>query len=259
MVPTATLSAFLDTHIEVSNALRELQLAGIEPSIISVIGKDAHTDGHSVGFYQTGRGPHYKGPMGAFWTGLWSLLPTSAYMVIPGVGQVLMAGPIVHYLVNGREGVDDDHKHHAIHCALIQNHVPSSHVAQYESALRSGQFILLIHGTAAESAIARIILQRGGHHLPQAHVRLGITPPTLVPSLMRRQSVTLTSFALLALCAAALGGCGDSDSTTKGPAQRAGEATDKAVEKTGEAIKEGANKTGQAVEKAGDKIQDATK
>jgi hypothetical protein len=66
-----------------------------------------------------------------------------------------------------------------------------------------------------------------------------------------------------------LPGCGD-DNQGKGPAQRAGEATDKAVDKTGEAIKsgaeksgevikEGAQKTGEAVEKTGEKIQDATK
>jgi hypothetical protein len=70
-------------------------------------------------------------------------------------------------------------------------------------------------------------------------------------------------------CILFLASCGDDDQL-KGPAQRAGEATDKAVDNTGnvikegadkagEVIKEGAQKTGEAVEKAGEKIQDATK
>jgi hypothetical protein len=59
-------------------------------------------------------------------------------------------------------------------------------------------------------------------------------------------------------CILAIAGCGEDDQL-KGPAQRAGEATDKAVDKTGEVIKEGAQKTGEAVEKTGEKIQDATK
>jgi ankyrin len=53
-----------------------------------------------------------------------------------------------------------------------------------------------------------------------------------------------------------LAACGDD---AKGPAEKAGQAIDKAAEKTGETIKEGAQKTGEAVEKAGEKVQDAAR
>lgn len=71
----------------------------------------------------------------------------------------------------------------------------------------------------------------------------------------------MKSFPLVALTVVAclVGvGCGEKNAAGEGPAERAGKATDKAVEKTGEVIKEGAKKTGEAVEKAGEKVKDAT-
>jgi len=69
-------------------------------------------------------------------------------------------------------------------------------------------------------------------------------------------------------CIVILAGCGIDDQG-KGPAQRAGEATGKAVDgtadaikqgadKAGEVLEEGAQKTGAAVERVGEKIKDAT-
>ena len=66
----------------------------------------------------------------------------------------------------------------------------------------------------------------------------------------------LIPLAFLAAIALGFTACGD-DHT--GPAEKTGEALDKAAEKTGETIKEGAQKTGEAVEKTGEKVQDAAK
>lgn len=264
MVP-ASLCAVLDNHITVSTTLRELQSAGLGLRVLSVIGKDTHTDGRSVGFYQLGHGPQYKGILGAFWSGLWNLMPGSAFFLIPGVGQVLMAGPIVTALVNGYDGIDTDPEHHALHMALVQNHVPSSEIKQYESTLRAGHFLLFVHGDATETAIARQILERNGIVPHATSTRGGIAIPQtlrpLHPNPVRRHETTVAIITLtfMAAFSVMLGGCGDTPSDSKGPAQRAGEATDNAVNKTGDVIKEGVDKTGQGVQKAGEAIQDSTK
>ncbi len=70
---------------------------------------------------------------------------------------------------------------------------------------------------------------------------------------------TLPLFALSVVVCLAAVGCGEKNAAGEGPVERAGKATDKAVDKTSEVIKEGAKKTGEAVEKAGEKIKDATK
>src|SRR5271154_513152 len=83
-------AAILSNHIDVSNALRELQRTGCDLTRISVVGKDAHTDGRAVGYYNTGHRLNYWGTLGAFWGGLWGMLSGSAFFVVPGIGQVLI-------------------------------------------------------------------------------------------------------------------------------------------------------------------------
>lgn len=76
--------AVYGTHVEVEEAVRELQRAGIDMSTLSVVGKDSHTDEHVVGYYNTGDRMKYWGKTGAFGGGFWGLLFGSAFFAIPG-------------------------------------------------------------------------------------------------------------------------------------------------------------------------------
>ena len=104
MTQDISVTAILSNHMDVSNALRELQRSECDLSRISVIGKDAHTEGRTVGFYSLGHRLSYWGTLGAFWGGLWGMLNGSAFFVVPGIGQVVIAGPLVGAMVNGMEG-----------------------------------------------------------------------------------------------------------------------------------------------------------
>jgi hypothetical protein len=46
----------------------------------------------------------YWGKLGAFWGGFWGLLFGSAMFAIPGIGPILVAGPLVAWIVAGLEG-----------------------------------------------------------------------------------------------------------------------------------------------------------
>jgi hypothetical protein len=46
----------------------------------------------------------YWGKLGAFWGGVWGLLFGSAMFLIPGVGPLLVAGPLVGWIVGALEG-----------------------------------------------------------------------------------------------------------------------------------------------------------
>ena len=52
-----------------------------------------------VGFYNTGDRMMYWGKMGAFWGGLWGMLFGAAFLVIPGIGPIIAAGPIVAWII----------------------------------------------------------------------------------------------------------------------------------------------------------------
>src|SRR5438876_11967474 len=96
--------AIYNTHTDAEEAIQELQKSGFNLKKLSIVGKDYHTEEHVVGYYNTGNRMKYWGQMGAFWGGFWGLLFGSAFFAIPGIGPVLVAGPLVTWIVGALEG-----------------------------------------------------------------------------------------------------------------------------------------------------------
>ena len=104
MSETNSVVAIYDTHTQAEEAVKELQRSGFDMKKMSIVGKDYHTDEHVVGYYNTGDRMKYWGKLGAFWGGLWGMLFGAAAFAIPGVGPVLVAGPLVAWIVGALEG-----------------------------------------------------------------------------------------------------------------------------------------------------------
>src|ERR1017187_1580350 len=96
--------AICDTQSQAEEAVKELQRSGIDMKKLSIVGKNYHTEEQVVGYYNTGDRMKYWGKLGAFWGGLWGMLYGSAFFAIPGVGPVLVAGPLVAWIVGALEG-----------------------------------------------------------------------------------------------------------------------------------------------------------
>jgi uncharacterized membrane protein len=96
--------AVYHTHMEADNAVKELQRGGIDMHKLSIVGKGYHTDEQVVGYYNTGDRMKYWGKVGAFWGGFWGLLFGSAVFMIPGLGPILVAGPLASCMDRGRVG-----------------------------------------------------------------------------------------------------------------------------------------------------------
>jgi len=92
---TNSVVAVYDTHAQAEHAIKELQEAGVDMKSLSIAGQDTHTDEHVVGYYNAGDRMKYLGKVGAFWGGFWGLLFGSGLFLIPGVGPILVAGPLV--------------------------------------------------------------------------------------------------------------------------------------------------------------------
>src|SRR5579875_1593345 len=95
--------AIYDTHKEAEHAIQELHEAGVDLKSLSIAAKDTHTDEHVVGYYNIGDRMKSWGKMGALWGGFWGLLFGSAMFAIPGLGTILVAGPLVAWIVGALE------------------------------------------------------------------------------------------------------------------------------------------------------------
>jgi uncharacterized membrane protein len=150
--------AVYSSHEEAENAVKELQRSGVDMHKLSIIGRDTHTDEHVVGYYNTGDRMKYWGKMGAFWGGFWGLLFGSAFFAIPGLGPVLVAGPLVAWIVGALEGAAVVGGVSAIGAGLIGIGIPKDSVLKYELALQTDKFLLMVHGTASEVEKARGVI-----------------------------------------------------------------------------------------------------
>ena len=155
--------AIYPTHGEAESAVRELEKCGYDMKKLSIVGRDYHTDEHVVGYYTTGDRMMAWGKFGAFWGGLWGLLFGSAFFLIPGIGPVLMAGPLVAAIVSGLEGAAVVGGMSALGAALVSLGIPENRAIAYETELAAGKFVLIVHGTQEETAKARTILQLTSH------------------------------------------------------------------------------------------------
>ena len=155
--------AIYNTHTDAEEAIQELQKSGFNLKKLSIVGKDYHTEEHVVGYYNTGSRMKYWGEMGAFWGGFWGLLFGSAFFAIPGIGPVLVAGPLVTWIVGALEGAVVVGGLSAIGAGIYSIGIPKDSVLQYETALKSNKFLLIAHGTTEEVAKARDIIQTTHH------------------------------------------------------------------------------------------------
>jgi hypothetical protein len=151
--------AIYDTHLGAEEAVKKIQRAGIDMRTLSILGKDSHTDEHPVGYYNTGDRMKYWGKFGAFWGGFWGLLFGSAFFAIPGIGPVLAAGPVVAWIVGALEGAAVLGGVSALGAGLYSIGIPKDSVVQYELAIKTDKFLVMVHGTPSEVEKARGVLE----------------------------------------------------------------------------------------------------
>src|SRR5271168_719522 len=151
--------AVYPTHTEADQAVKELQRGGVDLRKMSIIGKGYHTDEHAVGYYNAGDRMKYWGKAGAFWGGFWGLLFGSAFFMIPGLGPILAAGPVVGWIVGALESAVVVGGFSALGAGLYSMGIPKDSVVKYETALKTDQFLLIAHGTMADVTKAKGIIE----------------------------------------------------------------------------------------------------
>jgi hypothetical protein len=162
MPDTDAAVATFATHAQAEQAVQELKRGGFDMTKLSIIGKGYHTDEHVLGYYNTGDRVKFWGKQGAFWGGLWGFLVGSAFFWVPGIGPLVVGGPLVTWIIGALEGAIVGGGLGVIGSALYSIGIPKDSIVQYESAVKAGEYLLVAHGTADDVAKAKSILQSAG-------------------------------------------------------------------------------------------------
>jgi len=94
----------------------------------------------------------------------------SAFFMIPGIGPLVAAGPIVGWIIAALEGAAVVGGFSAIGAGLYSIGVPKESVLRYETSLKAGTYLLVVHGSHDEVARAKEILGKAGASDTQLHL-----------------------------------------------------------------------------------------
>jgi uncharacterized membrane protein len=151
--------ALYDNHGEAEEAVKKLQKVGYDMKMLSIVGKDYQTDENVVGYYNIGDRMKKWGGIGVFWGSIWGILLGSGFFFIPGIGPILIAGPFVTALIGALEGAITFGGLSVLGAALASLGIPKDSILEYETEIKAGKFMLLVHGTPAEGEKAKGILR----------------------------------------------------------------------------------------------------
>ena len=120
---------------------------------------DRHRAEQVVAHYGAGGHARYWGEFGPFWTGMWASLSGWACLVIPGVGPILVAGPMGSWVVAALENEGVFGGLSALGAALYGLGIPKDAVLRYDAAVRTKKLLLIAHGAVDEVGKAKEILK----------------------------------------------------------------------------------------------------
>jgi hypothetical protein len=151
--------AIFETHGHTEKTIKELQRCGHDMRNLSIAGQAPHVEGQTVGYYLAGGRMKRSGGGGSVWGISWAVLQGSGYFAIPEVGSVLVAGPLVSWMVTEIENGFPSSEATAIGAGLHKIGVPIDFVSQYEDAIRTGKLVVVAHGTVSEVEKAKSIME----------------------------------------------------------------------------------------------------
>lgn len=158
-----------NSHTDAEAAVKALQQSGFDMQKLSIVGKDHQTEAHAIGYYNAGDRMQFWGIRGAFWGWLSGLLCGAALFVIPGLGPVIVFGPLVGGLVGVLGGAVVGSGLSVLGAALYGLGLPKDSIVAYETALKSDKFLVMAYGTADEIAMATRSLETTGAAYIVAH------------------------------------------------------------------------------------------
>lgn len=162
MAENSAVVGIYHSHTDAEASIKELQRSGFDMKKLSIVGKDYQTEEHVVGYYNAGDRMKLWGKRGAFWGGFWGLLFGSALFVVPGIGPLIVFGPLVAWIVGALEGAVVVGGLSALGAGLYSIGIPKNSIVQYEAALKADKFLVIAHGTADEVLKAKSIIEATG-------------------------------------------------------------------------------------------------
>jgi len=159
----AVYPSYTEQDDQLIQVIKDLLANSFSSNNLSVIGKGSMLDDHTIGIYKVLDEIKYKGEQNEFWHALWELLSGEAFFLIPEFGSLAVAGELsslmqVPVVEDSMEDFESNN-FTELGKVLFRIGIPEYSIMQYESILKSGQIILIVHGSNQEVEEAGNLLE----------------------------------------------------------------------------------------------------
>ncbi len=154
------------SHSDAEAAVRRLAAGGLPVDTISIIGRNFETHEDVQGFYRPADAALDGASQGAWFGGIFGLMMGAmGFFIMPAVGALMVMGPLSGMIAGaiGGAGVG------ALINGLVAVGVPRDQALKYQERLQAGEFLVVVHGSADETARAHEILEGTTQTHLQAH------------------------------------------------------------------------------------------
>jgi len=155
---SSSVVAVYSDHAEAEQAVRRLHHEGFAMDDLSIIGRDFQMSEEPVGFRDPSAYAKAGAGTGAWFGGLFGLMVGAAAVLVPGVGPVVVAGPLAAAVMAGLEGAIAGTAVGGLAGALVGWGIPKERALTYETHIQGGKFLVLVRGVPGAVARARDLL-----------------------------------------------------------------------------------------------------
>ena len=130
-----------DSMKDAEAAVRTLLEQGVPAEQVSIVGQDLHSETEVHGFVTTGDVAKTGAATGAWVGGLFGVLTGAALLFVPGVGALIVLGPLAAGALAAAEGAVAGGGLGAV----LGHFIAKRHVPKYSQHLEAGKYLVLRH------------------------------------------------------------------------------------------------------------------
>ena len=158
----SSVVAVYPDHVAAERAVRQLHVAGFALDDLSIVGRGSEVTEVPCGFVSRSDYVKAGAETGAWFGGLSGLCIGAGLLILPGLGLVVVAGPIAAALLAGIEGAVAGTALGSLAGALVGWDVPKDRALKYETQVKGGKFLVVVRSVPEVVARARSLLAAEG-------------------------------------------------------------------------------------------------
>jgi uncharacterized membrane protein len=158
----SSMIAVYPDHAAAERAVRQLHEAGFAIDDLSIVGRDFQETEKPYGFVSRRDYAKAGAVSGAWFGGLFGILIGAGFLILPGLGLVVVAGPIAAAVLAAIEGAAAGAALGGLAGALVGWEVPKDRAIKYETQIKGGKFLVVLRSNPGVVARARSLLAPHG-------------------------------------------------------------------------------------------------